>query len=75
MLSDTIHALDYSTSYDSSNLAVPEGLAGWLIESSHRPLPAFYSVWLLQFKATLVCAAANAPELSLRSTQVNFDLS
>ena len=65
VLSDTIHALDYSTSYDSSNLAIPEGLAGWLTESNHRPLPEFYSVRLLQFKATLVCTAANAPELSL----------
>jgi len=58
----------YSTSYDSTNLAVPEGLAGWLTESSHGPPPVFYSVWLLQFQATLVCGAANTPELSLRST-------
>lgn len=62
-------SLGYSTSEGSPDL---QGRAArWVAAQTS----AFYSVWFLQPKATHVCTAANATQLSPQSTRVNLELS
>lgn len=54
---------------------MPEELFRMVQQPSYRLLPCFNLFDFSWFQVTLVCAAENAPELTLWNTWVNFDLS